>query len=67
MAPKPKIAAKHLDPCEITDCRYAHEGIKDDLICCFGLRNEGCIYFNQEMQSRLMLLASVEELKRGRK
>lgn len=58
---KPKIAAKHLAPCEITDCRYAHEGIKDTCICCFGLRHEGCIYYNPDMERRLDIHASVEK------
>ena len=59
---KPKIAAKHLDPCEIEDCKFSHStGAEDEpSVCCFGLRHEGCIYFNNEMQHRVKLLASVE-------
>lgn len=61
---KPKPAAKHLEPCEITDCRFNHDRVfNDDMdakVCCFGLRHEGCIYFNHGMQHRLKLLASVE-------
>ena len=40
---KPKIAAKHLDPCDETNCRFNHDKvINDDMdtkFCCFGLRH----------------------------
>ena len=58
--PKPKIAAKHLEPCENTNCKFAREHVKEVRVCCFGLRHEGCIYYNPDMQRRLGLIASVE-------
>ena len=66
MQQKPKIAAKHLDPCEITDCKFAHtkvreiNGSMDTPVCCFGLRHEGCFYLNPNMGRNLEILAQVE-------
>ena len=66
MTPKPKIAAKHLDPCEIVDCKFAHpkvreiNGSMDTTVCCFGLRQEGCFYLNPNMERNLEILAQVE-------
>lgn len=60
MTPKPKIAAKHLDTCENTNCKFAREGVKETRVCCFGLRHEGCIYLNEDMQRRLGMLGEVE-------
>lgn len=57
---KPIIAAKHLDLCEIEDCKFSNALPGESPICSFGLRHEGCIYFNPDMQHRLRLLASVE-------
>ena len=50
-----KVAAKHLDPCEIVTCNFAREQV-----CCFGFRHEGCIYFNPDMEHIITMLASVE-------
>lgn len=59
-----KPAAKHLEPCEVTECRFCHDRILNDdmdtTVCCFGLRHEGCIYFNPDMQVRLGMLATKE-------
>ena len=46
-----KIAEKHLDPCEIAECKYAHSIHKGEpQVCCFALRATGCFYFDQEVQ-----------------
>ena len=52
---KLKIAAKHLDPCDVTKCRF-----NSCEICCFGLRHEGCIYLNPVMEHQIDMLATVE-------
>lgn len=66
MTQKLKIAAKHLDPCDIVDCKFAHSQVKeingsmDTTVCCFGLRHEGCFYLNPDMRRNLEILAQVE-------
>lgn len=42
-----KVAAKHLDPCEVAACKFAREQV-----CCFGFRHEGCIYSPDSRLSR---------------
>ena len=58
---KPIIAKKHLEPCEMKNCKFArslHEG--DPAVCCFGFRSEGCIYINPNLEHRVIMLANVE-------
>lgn len=59
-----KPAAKHLEPCEVTECRFCHDKVVNDdmdtTYCCFGFRHVGCIYFNPDMQVQLDELADVE-------
>lgn len=61
-----KYAVKHLDPCEQTNCKFARTLVKeingsmDIPVCCFGLRHEGCVYCNPEMQHQIGLHSQVE-------
>ena len=58
---KPIIARKHLEPCEMKDCELArplYEG--GPTVCCFGLRNEGCIHINPDLEHRVTMFANVE-------
>ena len=55
------IARNHLERCDVKDCKFSHPSQDHDYtVCCFGLRGEGCIYVNREMQLKLKIVASVE-------
>ena len=57
-----KIAKKHLDPCDQTKCKFCRPVRSGEYtVCCFGLRHEGCVYLNPEMEHMMNTLAEVEK------
>ena len=57
-----RVAAEHLDPCEVTACKFARSGEGGVRVCCFGFRDEGCVHFNSSVAHTHTRIASLTRI-----